>query len=582
MSTKTKLELTWIGKEHRPRLEPRILIEEPILGHASADLLGNRSDHVVIEGDNLLALKALESSHLGQVGCIYIDPPYNTGSIFESYPDNVEHSLWLSHTRDRLSILWTLLKPNGTLLISINDDQAHYLKVMCDELFGRSAFKATLIWNTEGNTDNQAKIIRYHEYVLVYAKGELRPPGVVDPNVGENSKLNRPEIRNTIVKNGPKNPKSIIMLPAGFPATAQKFRLSPRTDKWPHLLDEIIVEGGRLVKEAKIYSGWSSKDICETFIRYACAPVSDSKGQKTRFELTPNGVVEGVKEREREKGHFISVLRGFGTTNQMRLLLEEIGVKFSFPKPVGLIRYLIEAFSDADDIILDSYAGSGTTGHAVLQLNAETSSSRRFILIEQFPDTVRSVLVPRLKAVVDGHKSANLRATGGGFGVFTLAPSLLDEDQFGRLVISRGYDAEMLSAAMCKHFGFTYAPSRENYWMHGRSSETDFIYVTATSLTHEQMRAISEAVGEERTLLICCKAFEGANASAFPNLTIRKIPGAILDRCEWGRDDYSLKIDGLSPDDQAALTQADAELAPSANRPISNNERAHAKAEGEA
>lgn len=544
MNAKTKLELTWIGKENRPRLEPRILIADVGLSHASPQLIEARSDHIVVEGDNLLALKALEAEYVGRIGCIYIDPPYNTGSIFESYPDNLENSLWLSHTRDRLVLLWGLLKPRGTLLISINDDQAHYLKVLCDELFGRTAFKATLIWNTEGNTDNQAKIIRYHEYVLVYAKGELRAPGVVDPNVGEGSKLNRPQIRNTIVKNGPKNPASIITLPIGFPASVQSMRLSPRTDKWPHILDEVIVADGKLVKEARVFSGWSSKDICESFIRNGCSPVLDSKGQSTTFELTSNGVVEGVKVREAEKGHFISVLRGFGTTNQMRLLLEDIGVKFSFPKPVGLIRYLLEAFSESDDIILDSYAGSGTTAHAVLQLNAEKGSRRRFILIEQFPATVREVLVPRLKAVIDGHQRAGLKPTGGGFQVCRLAPSLLHEDRFGRLVISGQYDADMLAEAMCKHFGFNYAPSTEHYWMHGRSSETDFIYVTTNSLTHEQLRTISEEVGHERTLLICCKAFQGAHADSFANLTIRKIPGSILDRCEWGKDDYSLKIDG--------------------------------------
>ena len=546
MSAKTKLELTWIGKEHRPRVEPRILLAEPDLSHVSTGLAINRADHVVVEGDNLLAIKALEATYVGKIGCIYIDPPYNTGSVFESYPDNLENSLWLSHTRDRLEVLWSLLKPNGTLLISINDDQAHYLKVLCDELFGRSAFKATLIWNTEGNTDNQAKIIRYHEYILVYSKGDLRAPGVVDPNVGEQSKLNRPQIRNTIVKNGPKNPVSTITLPVGFPASVEKLHIAPRTSKWPHLLDEIVVEDGKLAKEARIRSGWSSRDICEEFIRNGCNAVLDSKGQKTTFELTANGVVEGVKEREAEKGHFISVLRGFGTTNQMRLMLEKIGVKFSFPKPVGLIRYLLEAFSDRDDIVLDSYAGSGTTGHAVLQLNAETGSSRRFILVEQFPNTVRDVLLPRLRAVIDGDSRADLTPTGGGVQVFRLAPSLIDDDQFGRPVISRDYDDEMLSEAMCKHFGFVYAPSEDHYWMHGRSSESDFIYVTARSLTHEQLRTISEEVGHERTLLICCKAFQGAKATELANLTIRKIPGAILNRCDWGQDDYSLKIEALT------------------------------------
>lgn len=171
MSAKTKLELTWIGKENRPRLEPRILIEAQELTRPSN--MAGIDENLIIQGDNLLALRALESSLMGRVGCVYIDPPYNTGSAFPSYDDNLEHSLWLSHIRDRISVLWGLLRDGGTILISINDDEGHYLKVLCDEVFGRSAFKACLIWNTEGNTDNQSKIIRYHEYVLVYTKGDL-------------------------------------------------------------------------------------------------------------------------------------------------------------------------------------------------------------------------------------------------------------------------------------------------------------------------------------------------------------------------------------------------------------------------
>ena len=177
-----RLELTWIGKEERPRLEPRILLEDPALTHRPADSRGRRIDHMVIEGDNLLALRALEQEFTGSVKCIYIDPPYNTGSAFFTYDDGLEHSLWLSLMRERLELLWKLLTPrNGTLLISINDDECHYLKVLCDELFGRDAFFCSFVWNYEGNTDNQAKVIRYHEYVLVYSKsGDIDEPSVLD------------------------------------------------------------------------------------------------------------------------------------------------------------------------------------------------------------------------------------------------------------------------------------------------------------------------------------------------------------------------------------------------------------------
>ena len=158
-------------------------------------------------------------------------------------------------------------------------------------------------------------------------------------------------------------------------------------------------------------------------------------------------------------------------------------------------------------------------------------------------------IVPRLRKVIDGDDPGGVTETvdwkgGGGFRYYRLAPSLLEKDRWGNWVISRDYNAAMLSEAVCKLMGFTYAPSDAQYWMHGHSSEKDFIYVTTQSLTHDQLRAISEEVGEGRSLLICCKAFH-AKANAFPNLTIKKIPHAVLRKCEWGKDNYSLAIADL-------------------------------------
>lgn len=222
----------------------------------------------------------------------------------------------------------------------------------------------------------------------------------------------------------------------------------------------------------------------------------------------------------------------------------EGGVEFkNGKKPEALVRRIIGMASKPGDLVLDSFAGSGTTAAVAHKM------SRRWITIE-LGDHCETHIVPRLKKVIDGEDPGGITEAvgwkgGGGYRYYKLAPSLLEKDQFGNWVISKSYNAEMLAEAMCKHFGFTYAPSVEHYWMHGHSSETDFIYVTTNSLTHEQLAAISDEVGPERTLLICCKAFQGGHADAFGNLTIRKIPGAILDRCEWGKDDYSLKIEAL-------------------------------------
>ena len=184
-------------------------------------------------------------------------------------------------------------------------------------------------------------------------------------------------------------------------------------------------------------------------------------------------------------------------------------------------------------------------------------------------------IAPRLNKVVDGDDPGGVTQSakwkgGGGYRYYRLAPSLMEKDSFGQWVISKEYDAARLAEAMCKHLSFTYAPSDEHYWMHGRSSEADFLYVTTNSLTHDQLKAISEEVGPDRSLLICCRAFQGAHVADFSNLTISKIPSAILDRCEWGRDDYSLKIaalpmaeDDLEPDAEPAPPKGSA----SANQP---------------
>ena len=256
---KQKLELTWIGKDERPRLEPRILIEDSGKSYHAKSKRGEGDifDNRLIFGDNLLALKALEQEFAGKVKCIYIDPPYNTGSAFEDYDDGVEHSLWLSLMRERLVLLWRLLSDRqGVLLISINDDEVHYLKVLCDELFGRDKFIASLVWHYEGNTDNQAKIINYHEYVLVYSKsGLIDAPDVIDPNIDAASKLFRDEIRNTIVKNGPKNPVSSVQLPKGFPAAFEKGFLPKRNDSYLIFDGDVQVENFATLDEVTVSSG---------------------------------------------------------------------------------------------------------------------------------------------------------------------------------------------------------------------------------------------------------------------------------------------------------------------------------------
>jgi len=172
MSKKQKLELTWIGKENRPKLEPRILLEEPERSYHAAQRVTDSDiyDNVLIQGDNLLALKALEQEFTGKVKCIFIDPPYNTGSAFEHYDDGVEHSLWLSLMRERLVLLWRLLSDDGSLWITIDDNECHYLKVLCDELFGRASFVTSIAWEKDKGRRSDTDISSAHDHILLYAR----------------------------------------------------------------------------------------------------------------------------------------------------------------------------------------------------------------------------------------------------------------------------------------------------------------------------------------------------------------------------------------------------------------------------
>ena len=522
---KGKLELTWVGKHEEKMVEPRILIEDEY-----KSFFINDTENKIIQGDNLIALKALEHDYTGKIKCIYIDPPYNTKSAFESYDDNLEHSIWLNMMRDRLKILWNLLSDdNGVLLISINDDECHYLKVMCDELFGRGKFITSLIWNYEGNTDNQAKIINYHEYILVYSKtGELDNLNVIDPNVSNNSKLFKKEIRNTIIKNGPKNPMSSVIIPKGFPASFENGEISVSKVNYPKYNENVIVKDFKVSKSVEAVTGWSSKNLLINFTNNNFAPINDAKGQETTFEMKETGAIEVVKKRKQDKGHFVSVLRGFGTTNQMRIFLESLGLKFSYPKPIDLIAYLIEAFTGPNDYVLDSFAGSGTTADAVIKLNNEKNSKRKYLIIELSEDNAENVILPRLLNRLESLE-VDKRAING-FKYYNLAESLLVKNKkLPVYSINPNYTFDMIAEAICKIEGFNFKPIGR---FHGRSSERRFIHITTEYVNAKYLYSLLTEVKEKQSLLVYCSKVQ-SEIQVPDNVEIKRIPKDLLDKCTF-------------------------------------------------
>jgi adenine-specific DNA-methyltransferase len=535
MAGKTKLELTWIGKDIRPRLEPRILVEEPEFSHHAATRReGDIFDNRLIHGDNLLALKALETDPAvcGKVKCVFIDPPYNTGNDFLQYPDGIEHSMWLSMMRDRLEILRNLLSEDGSIWITIDDNESHYLKVLCDEVFGRSNFFGSIVWQHSVQGKNDAKTISlHHNYLLVFQKSS----GFV------RNKLPRQADHNVNYSNPDKDPKGAWR--------AGDVR-SPNSRE--NLMFDVITPSGKIIKPPEKGWRWSKETFAQKVLTGEITFVNSETRvlRKIYLEDQDGRVPESIWF-----GNDAGTTRE--ATNDLRNLLGLGDETFATPKPERLMQRIIHIATNPGDLVLDSFAGSGTTGAVAHKMG------RRWIMVE-LGDHAKTHIVPRMNKVIDGTDKGGVTQAagwtgGGGYRFLRMAPSLLEKDGWGNWVIADAYNPAMLAEAVAKHFGFTYAPSPDQYWMHGSSSETSFIYVTTASLTHVQLRALSDEVGDGRSLLVCCTAYEGDHLGDLPNLTLRKIPGAVLDRCEWGKDDYSLKIESLpmmADEDPEAATAA--------------------------
>lgn len=526
MTKGQKLELTWIGKDKRPKLEPRILLEDPEKSYHAKHRVSDNDifDNRLIFGDNLLALKALEQEFTGKVKCVFIDPPYNTGSAFTHYDDGLEHSIWLGLMRDRLEIIKRLLSDDGSLWITIDDNEAHYLKVLGDEVFGRGNFIANSIWQKKFAPQNDAKLIdANHDHLLVFAKNK----GVVAINL-----LPRSDEMNARYKNPDNDPRG--------PWTAGD---SLRKEYREYAYYEITTPGGRKVFPPPGSSWRFNKEevprlIAENKLWFG----SDGKGVP-RIKRFLSEVKQGVIAQT------IWPHTDVGNTQEAKKEVIKFNSKniFDTPKPERLIKRVIELATNPGDLILDSFAGSGTTG-AVAQ-----KMGRRWIMVE-LGEHCHTHIIPRLKKVIDGEDPGGITQAvgwkgGGGFRYFKLAPTLIVNDRWGNPVINPEYNAAQLAEALAKLEGFYYAPSETHWWQHGHSSERDFIYVTTQNLSAEQLQALSEEVGSDRSLLVCCAAFHGITAAKaaerWPNLTLKKIPKMVLARCEWGHDDYSLNVANL-------------------------------------
>ena len=512
-----KLELTWYGKDEPVRVEPRLLIENPALSNVAMDA---NTGNMLIHGDNLLVLKALESKYAGQVKCIYIDPPYNTGSAFEHYDDNLEHSQWLSLMLPRLQILRTLLSEDGTIWISIDDDEQAYLKVLCDEVFGRSNYIETIVWQRAYSPVNLKKTIsRSHDYILVYAKNLTKDYSL--------NKLPRTAEANDRYKNLDNDPRGVwkstdSTAQAGHGTTSQFYVL-----KAPNGKEHTLTAGRCWVYTEEVMKQMIADN------RVWFGPDGNNVPALKRF-LTEvrDGIVPQTIWPYQEVGHTQEAKKEIKA-----LQFEAI---FDTPKPERLIERVLTIATNPGDLVLDSFLGSGTTAAVAHKMG------RRYIGVEMGDHAYTHCKV-RLDQVVSGEDTGGITKSvdwqgGGGYRFYELAPTLINKDPFGEAVINPDYDAGMLASAVALHEGFTYQPSEGLFWKQSVGNENSYLFVTTRHLNSAYLDSIQDTMEDGEYLVIACRSYDKGLDKAYSNFAVKKIPQMLLDRCEFGKDDYSLNI----------------------------------------
>jgi adenine-specific DNA-methyltransferase len=411
------------------------------------------------------------------------------------------------------------------LWITIDDNECHYLKVLCDEIFGRQNFVANVVWQNRYSRSNDASLSLSHNHILVYAynpeswkKIRNRLPRTEEQSNQYKNPDNDPNGDWRAIPWDAPNLRPNLSYPISTPSG--RVRYPPEGRCWSRTEDQWLA----LVEAGLAYFG-KNGDGAPAFKQYL----------KDAAPIVPNtwwGHDEtGHTDEAKKEIHNL-----FGKNNA-----------FDTPKPERLLQRIIHIATNPNDLVLDSFAGSGTTGAVAHKMG------RRWIMVE-LGNHCHTHIIPRLQKVINGtdqggiSKAVNWQG-GGGFRYYKLAPSLLQHDRWGNLTINPTYNAAMLAEALCKLNGYTYAPSDTIFWQHGYATERSFLYATTQTLTFDQLQALADEVGDDRALLIIAAAWRGITgeeaSTRWRNLTLKKIPNSILDLCEWGKDDYSLNVANL-------------------------------------
>lgn len=551
-----RLELTWVGKYNEPVLEPRILLEDKSKSHGDP-----QSENMLIHGDNLIALQALQQDYAGRIKCIFIDPPYNTGAAFEHYDDNVEHSTWLSLMKSRLVLLHQLLADNGTIFIQIDDNEQAYLKVLCDEIFGRQNYINMVSVNAKvsagasgGGEDKRLK--KNIEYILIYAKdiNNFEPFHPVYKKTELMSYIQR-------MKEDNKSFKYTTVL---YRCENREYFKTIKDGAGDDIVIERVLDyETKSVKQVAQLEGITEEEVYEkyydqimtttnaqTSIRTRVWDATDSENNMYIATYTPKtgkdkGTVkelifmgkqkvlviwlkdttEHIKGKIYKKERVGTYWDGFSWIN----VTKEGGVLFPMgKKPESLIKQILEMATEPGDFVLDSFLGSGTTAATAHKLG------RKWIGVE-LGEHAYTHCKARLDKVVDGTDQGGISKEldwqgGGGYHFYELAPSLLvKNDKLPIYQINPSYTFEMLCEAICKIEGFRYKPQDV---FHGHSSEKRYIHITTEFINAGYIKSLSARLTEGQSLLIYGTKIQ-SDMMLPDNIEVKKIPKDLLEKCDF-------------------------------------------------
>lgn len=551
-----RLELTWVGKYNETVIEPRILLEDKSKSYGDP-----RNKNMLIHGDNLIALQALQQDYAGRIKCIFIDPPYNTGAAFEHYDDNVEHSTWLSLMKSRLVLLHQLLSDNGTLFIQIDDNEQAYLKVLCDEIFGRQSYINMVSVNAKvsagasgGGEDKRLK--KNIEYILIYAK-DINNFGPFHPVYKKTELM-------TYIQRMKEDNKSFKYTTVLYRCENREYFKTIKDGAGDDIVIEKVLDyETKSVKQIVQLEGITEEEVYEhyydrimtttnaqTSIRTRVWDATDSENNMYIATYTPKtgkdkGTVkelifmgkqkvlviwlkdttEHIKGKIYKKERVGTYWDGFSWIN----VTKEGGVLFPMgKKPESLIKQILEMATEPGDYVLDSFLGSGTTAATAHKLG------RKWIGIEQ-GEHAYTHCKTRLDKVVDGTDQGGISKEldwqgGGGYHFYELAPSLLVEnDKLPIYQINPSYTFEMLCEAICKIEGFRYKPQDV---FHGHSSEKRFIHITTEFINAGYIKSLSARLAEGQSLLIYGTKVQ-SNMVLPDNIEVKKIPKDLLEKCDF-------------------------------------------------